>query len=134
VLIVAETCPAPECNLAPRDVERLVADLAAYHALFTPLFFRPDQADWAAHYLQGLLGDFPRTSIEPMALAFGLNGRPMQHFIGQSPWAAAPLVAAHQALVATTLGEADGVILVDESGVVKQGTDSAGVGYQVPSG
>ena len=130
MLIVAETCPAPEGNLLSRDVERLVADLAAYHALFAPLFCRSDQADWAAHYLQGLLGDCPRTSIEPMALALGLNVRTMQHFIGQSTWATAPLVAAHQALVATTLGEADGVILVDESGVVKQGTDSAGVGYQ----
>ena len=130
MLIVAETCPAPECNLAPRDVERLVDDLAAYHALFAPVFFRSDQADWAAHYLQGLLGDCPRKSIEPMALALGLNVRTMQHFIGQSPWATGPLVAAHQALVATTLGEADGVILVDESGVVKQGTDSVGVAPQ----
>lgn len=134
MLIGAETCPAPVCTLVPRDVATLVADLAAYHALVAPLFCRSDQAEWAAHYLQGLLGDCPRTSIEPMALALGLNVRTMQHFIGQSPWATAPLVAAHQALVATTVGEADGVILVDESGVVKQGTDSAGVGYRVPSG
>ena len=130
MLIGAETCPAPVCTLVPRDVATLVADLAAYHALVAPLFCRSDQAEWAAHYLQGLLGDCPRTSIEPMALALGLNVRTMQHFIGQSPWATAPLVAAHQALVATTVGEADGVILVDESGVVKQGTDSAGVAYQ----
>ncbi len=130
MLIVAETCPAPECNLAARDVERLVTDLAAYHALFAPLFARSDQADWAGHYLSGLLGDCPRKSIEPMALALGLNVRTMQHFIGQSSWATLPIVQCHQALVATTLGETDGVLLVDESGVVKQGTDSAGVAHQ----
>jgi FOG: Transposase len=33
-------------------------------------------------------------------------------------------------LVAETLGEADGVALIDESGVVKQGNHSVGVGAQ----
>jgi hypothetical protein len=33
----------------------------------------------------------------------------------------------HQRLVAETLGEADGVALIDESGVVKQGDWSVGV-------
>jgi SRSO17 transposase len=32
--------------------------------------------------------------------------------------------------VATTIGEPDGVLLVDESGVVKQGRDSVGVAPQ----
>ncbi len=30
-------------NLAPRDVERLAADLVAYHARFAPLFQRSEQ-------------------------------------------------------------------------------------------
>ena len=130
MLIGAETCPAPECTLAPRDVERLIDDLAAYHAHVAAAFARPEQAGWAAHYLHGLLGDCPRTSIEPMALALGLNVRTMQYFIGQSSWATPPLLTVHQTLVATTLGEPDGVLLVDESGVVKQGTDSVAVAPQ----
>ena len=130
MLIVAETCPAPECNLAPRDVERLVDDLAAYHAQFRAAFARPEQAAWAAHYLHGLLGDCHRKSIEPMALALDVDIRGMQHFIGQSTWATAPVLQCHQALVATTLGEVDGVLLIDESGVVKQGRDSAAVAPQ----
>jgi SRSO17 transposase len=36
----------------------------------------------------------------------------------------------HQGLVVETLGEADGVLLVDESGMVKQGQHSVGVGWQ----
>jgi SRSO17 transposase len=71
-----------------------------------------------------------RKSIEPMALYLGLPIRPLQHFIGQSSWSIAPIVAQHQALLSITLGEEDGAFLVDESGVVKQGQDSVGVAPQ----
>jgi SRSO17 transposase len=40
------------------------------------------------------------------------------------------VVAIHQRLVAESLGEADGVALIDESSVVKQGDNSVGVGAQ----
>jgi len=36
--IVAATCPLPLCNLAARDVEALVADLATYVDAFLPDF------------------------------------------------------------------------------------------------
>src|SRR6266498_2266237 len=66
--IVAATCPVPQCNLAPRDVEGLVADLATYVDAFGPDFSRKDQTAWAHRYLQGLVSAHPRKSIEPMAL------------------------------------------------------------------
>jgi SRSO17 transposase len=65
-----------------------------------------------------------------MALELGENVRSMQHFVGQSPWEEEPVVAIHQRLVGETLGEADGVVLIDESSVVKQGDNSVGVGAQ----
>jgi SRSO17 transposase len=128
--IVAETCPAPECNLTPRDVKQFVKELKAYHARFKAAFRRPEQFKRAAVYLTGLLGDAPRKTIEPMALALGENVRNLQHFIGQSHWGTEPAVQIHQALMADTLGEEDGVALIDESGVVKQGDDSVGVAPQ----
>jgi SRSO17 transposase len=128
--IVAATCPVPVCNLAPRDVESLVTDLAVYADAFLPDFSRTDQVRWAYRYLQGLVSDHPRKSIEPMALAHGFPIRSMQAFIGESPWRTAPLVQRHQLLVAQTLGEDDAVILVDESGMPKQGQHSAAVAPQ----
>ena len=128
--IVAATCPVPACNLAPRDIESLVTDLAAYADVFLPDFSRKDQASWAYRYLQGLVSAHPRKSIEPMALAHGFPIRSMQAFIGESPWPTAPLVQRHQQLVAQTLGEDDAVILVDESGLPKQGQHSAAVAPQ----
>ena len=128
--IVAATCPIPACNLTPRDVESLVEELAAYAAHFTPHFARVDQAKWAHRYLQGLMSDHPRKSIEPMALAHGFPIRSMQAFIGESPWDNLPILYRHQQLVAQTLGEDDAVILVDESGMPKQGQHSAAVAPQ----
>ncbi len=130
VTIVPDRTPAPFCNLTTDDVVGLVEQLATYHAHFAPAFARPEQAWWAKQYLQGLLGECPRKSIEPMALALGLKIRPMQHFIGQSAWPVAPLLIRHQTLVGHTLGKQDGVYLVDESGVVKHGHDSVGVASQ----
>ena len=95
--IVADTCPAPECNLTPRDVKQFVKELKAYHARFKAAFRRPEQFKRAAVYLKGLLGDAPRKTIEPMALALGENVRDLQHFIGQSPWSTEPATQIHQA-------------------------------------
>lgn len=128
--IVAATCPVPACNLAPRDIEAVVADLAAYADHFRSAFPRKDQAPWAHRYLQGLLSDHPRKSIEPMALAHGFPIRSLQAFIADSPWRTAPILQQHQQLVAQTLGEDDAVLLVDESGMPKQGQHSAGVAPQ----
>ena len=128
--IVAATCPVPSCNLVPRDVEALVVELEAYAGRFLPAFARADQAAWGQRYLHGLVSDHPRKSIEPMALAHGFPIRSMQAFIGESSWRTAPLVQRHQQLVAHTLGEDDAVILVDESGLPKQGQHSAAVAPQ----
>ena len=70
MLIVAETCPVPECNLAPRDVERLVDDLATYHAHFAAAFACPEQAAWAAQYSSFVAMETGRasgSSIESMS-------------------------------------------------------------------
>jgi SRSO17 transposase len=128
--IVTETCPAPECNLSDKDVEQFVEELDNYAKLFEPAFRRREQWAWGRVYLNGLLGDTQRKTAERMALELGENVRDLQHFVGQSPWQKEPAVVIHQGLMASTLGEGDGVMLIDESGVVKQGQDSVGVAWQ----
>jgi len=128
--IVTETCPAPECNLTEHDIERFLDGMMDYIDLFEPAFQRVEQLEWSKVYLRGLLGDASRKNIERIALELDEKVRSLQHFIGQSPWKAEPVIEIHQRLVAETLGEADGVALVDESGMVKQGDDSVGVAAQ----
>ncbi|MCL4299038.1 MAG: IS701 family transposase [Anaerolineae bacterium] len=127
---IVETCPAPECNLRDQDIEQFVEELDDYAGLFEPAFRRREQWRWGKVYLQGLLGPTQRKTVERMALELGQNVRDMQHFVGQSPWLKEAAVMIHQGLVAETLGEGDGVMLIDESGVVKQGQDSVGVAAQ----
>jgi SRSO17 transposase len=126
-IIVPAPCLPPTCNLAERDVEQFVEALAAYHAAFAEAFRRPEQLRWSGVYLHGLLGPEPRKTTERMALMQGVSVRDLQHFIGQSAWAIEPVIARQQQLIAEALGEPDGIVLLDESGVVKQGHDSVGV-------
>jgi SRSO17 transposase len=108
----------------------MVDELKSYYQDFKPAFERRDQAAHGWVYLKGLLSNLPRKVTERIALRFGVNVRSLQHFIGQSEWGCEGLLARHQARVVETLGEEDGVVLVDESGMVKQGEHSVGVGRQ----
>ena len=128
--IVTETCPAPECNLTVADIEHFVPELTSYLELFAGAFAQSIYLAWSTVYLRGLLGEAVRKNAEQIALTLGVKVRSLQHFIGQSPWSPTPLQAVHQRLVGETLGESDGVVLIDESGVVKQGVDSVGVAAQ----
>jgi SRSO17 transposase len=122
----------PTDNLAPRDVDALAEELAAYHAHFAPLFRRAEQRRQAAHYLAGQLLDLERKSIEPMALALpGGNVQALQQFISLGAWDDGAVLEAHQRLVAETLGDpATGVLIVDGCDFPKQGRESVGVARQ----
>lgn len=128
--IVTETSAAPECNLSKEDVEQFLDELTNYMKLFKPAFQRVEQLKRSQTYLRGLLGNATRKNVEQMALGLGEKVRSMQYFVGQSSWAEEPVIAVHQGLVAETLGEEDGIALIDESSVVKQGHESAGVAAQ----
>lgn len=128
--IVTETCPTPQCNLNEQDIEQFLDEMRDYVALFAPAFERPEQLERSKTYVRGLLGEARRKNVEQMALGLGENVRNLQYFVGQSPWKAEPVIEIHQQLVAETLGEVDGVALIDESGIVKQGDCSVGVAAQ----
>ncbi len=119
----------PKCNLVETDIEVMSEELKKYVAEFNESFKRPESLIWTEHYLKGLLSDTDRKNIEAMALSMGLNVRSMQNFVGQSPWQIEPVIDTHQKLVSESLGN-DGVLIVDESGNVKQGKSSVGVARQ----
>ncbi len=124
--------------LTAADLADVGAELAAYHAQFAPLFARREQREWAAVYLRGLLtADVPRKNVEALALRLLGAGpdaarqvRALQQFIGAGAWDDAALLGVHERLVADTLGEDDGVLILDGSDVPKRGTHSVGVAAQ----
>jgi SRSO17 transposase len=118
----------PPLDLTPEEVEELADELIAYHAEFAELYYRVEQAHWGYMYLQGLMAPIETKSIQPMAMALeGGNIQGMQQFIGQGQWQDEKLLKKHWQLVNETLGEADGVWIVDGSGFPKKGKHSAGV-------
>lgn len=125
---------APVLDLTPQDVDSVLDELRAYHARFSPLFQRREQRAWSETYLHGLLLDIPRKSVEPMVLH--LRGadhnavRAVQQFVGDGPWDDRPILRQLWRDIATDLGDADGVLVVDGSDFPKQGTESVGVKRQ----
>lgn len=128
--IQVETCPAPECNLSTKDVKLFLKELKKYMKLFKPAFMRVEQIQKSLTYLQGLLGNSARKNVERMALGQKEKVRSLQNFVGQSQWETEPVLAIHQGLIGESLGEEEGVMLIDESSAVKQGTASVGVAAQ----
>ena len=124
----------PQMDLSIQDIELLVEELRAYHAIYSPLFQRREQRQAAHTYLQGLLATVPRKSIEPMVLA--LDGaapkavRAMQSFISEGQWHDERLLQQHWTEVDRDLGSDDGVLMVDGSDFPKQGVHSVGVKRQ----
>ncbi len=98
--------------------------------LFKSAFQRVEQIKKSVTYLHGLLGNTARKNVEQMALGQKEKVRSLQYFVGQSQWETEPVIAIHQGLISESLGEEDGVMLIDESSAVKQGTASVGVAAQ----
>jgi len=121
----------PPLDLTPEEIEGLADELIAYHAEFAGLYYRVEQAHWGHTYLQGLMAPIESKAIQPMAMALeGGNIQAMQQFIGQGQWQDEKLLKKHWRLVNETLGEDDGVWIVDGSGFPKKGEHSVGVARQ----
>jgi SRSO17 transposase len=125
---------APVLDLTPTDLAGIMDELDDYHAIFSPLFARREQREWAATYLHGLLLDIPRKSIEPMVLR--LRGadrnavRTLQQFVSIGAWDDAPILARLWQEIAADLGDDEGVLVIDGSDFPKQGKESVGVKRQ----
>ena len=131
--------PAPAVvTLTPADRADGGAELAAYSARCAPLVARREQRAWAEGYLRGLLlADVARKTVDAMALRLLGAGPPaarqvraLQQFIGAGAWDDPALLAEHQRVVAASLGEHDGVLILAGSEVPKRGVHSAGVAAQ----
>ena len=121
----------PPLELSAAEIAELSEQLVDYHTEFSELYYRIEQAHWGYKYLQGLMLPIERKSIQPMAMALeGGNIQAIQQFIGQGRWQDSRLLTKHRQLVGETLGEADGVYIVDGSGFPKKGQHSVGVARQ----
>ena len=103
----------------------------AFKDRISPAFRRRELKHSSAAFLDGLLSGIERKTGWMMAEQAGLE-RPwrMQALLGRSSWSADDLRDIVRGCVFETLGDPDGVLVVDETGFVKKGTQSVGVGRQ----
>ncbi len=121
--------------VADLDAE-VLARLDEYASQFMADFGLIIRRYWAGVYLQGLMLDGERKSIQPMAQRVNVPGwhgdtmQALQQFVNQSPWDEQAVLRTYRRLLAAALADAAGVIVIDDTGFAKKGRHSAGVGRQ----
>jgi SRSO17 transposase len=121
-------------DLAPEVIGRL----ATYADRFRDDFNRPRQAQYSGVYLQGLILDGDRKSIEPLSrkviLPAGLEvkdlDQALQQFVGQSTWDEQAVWKRYRRVMAATFASPKGIFVIDDTSFPKQGKHSVGVQRQ----
>jgi SRSO17 transposase len=122
----------PVAELDAEVVERLeeyVGEFVADFGLITRRY-------WAGVYLQGLLLDGERKSIEPLSRRVSVPGwhgdteQALQQFVNQSVWDHQAVLATYRLRLAQAFAHPDGVIVIDDTGFAKKGRHSVGVARQ----
>ena len=106
----------------------LLTRLGTFLDQFTVCFGRHAHRTYASRYLQGLLNDSDRKSMQPMHGRLSDPGsyQGLQHFITHSSWAVRPFWQRVRALIPIR----HGILAIDDTGLPKQGTASVGVQRQ----
>jgi SRSO17 transposase len=121
----------PTFDVVPSDVEGFMDELWAFQSAFHDCFARSEPRAHFFDYMVGQLSPLERKSIEPMALHVeGGTIRGLQRFISDVHWDEEQMVWNYHQLVAEEMGDPDGVLMFEETGLVKKGTDSVGVARQ----
>lgn len=113
---------------SPPDWREALDELKAHIA---PAFKRSEQRTSAGLFIDGLLSGAERKTGWMLAEEAGL-GRPyrIQSLLGRSSWSADALCDVVRRYSVDTLGDPDGVLVVDETGFLKKGVHSVGVARQ----
>jgi SRSO17 transposase len=121
--------------VAELDAE-VLARLDEYASQFMADFGLIIRRYWAGVYLQGLMLNGERKSIQPLAQRVNVPGwhgdtmQALQQFVNQSPWDEQAVLRTYRRLLAASLADAAGVIVIDDTGFAKKGRHSAGVARQ----
>jgi SRSO17 transposase len=112
------------------EVQDWAAGLEEVHARIAGGFARSEPRMRVLAYLRGLIGQLERKNGWTLAEAAGeVSPDGMQRLLRTADWNADVVRDELRSYVIEGLG-ADGVLIVDETGFIKKGTRSAGVGRQ----
>ena len=113
------------------EVEAWAAGLEEVHARVAPRFARSEPRRRVIEYVRGLLAPVERKNSWTLSERAGeASPDGMQRLIASADWDADAVRDDVREYVVEHLGDAAGVLVVDETGFLKKGTKSAGVARQ----
>jgi SRSO17 transposase len=119
-----------DAEVKPETLEGVLKRLREFVHPFAASLKYPEQRDHLQEYVAGLVSNVKRKNIETIAYLHEDDRQPLQKFIGQKPWEWQPMIGELARQIGTAIGEAEGVLVFDPSGVLKQGKASVGVARQ----
>jgi len=126
-----EAFALPTFDLTPSDVEGFIEELWEFQSVFHDGFARSEARAHFFDYMVGQFSQLERKSIEPMALQVeGGTIRGLQRFLSDARWDEEQMRWNYHQLIAAEMGDPEGVLMFDETGVGKKGKDSVGVARQ----
>jgi SRSO17 transposase len=127
---MAEEISGPE-QVEIGTIQAWATGLDRLHARIAHRFHRPEVRRRARRYLAGLLGSVERKNGWQLAEELGeRHPRGVQRLLDAAQWDADAVRDDLRAYVVEHLGDARGVLVVDETGFLKKGTKSVGVARQ----
>lgn len=119
-----------DAEVKPEALEGVQRRLKEFVGPFATSLKHAAQRDHLEEYVTGLVSNVKRKNVESIAYLYEHDRQPLQKFIGQNAWEWKPMIDVLAKQIGEALGEADGVLVFDPSGVVKQGKASVGVARQ----
>ena len=118
-------------NRVPKASPEALPELAAFLEPFAPLFRRHTSRDSMERYLTGLLTDLPHKTADTIAAAVaGTSTERLQHLLTDAAWDAQALDEARVKRLLALHAPTAGVLVFDDTGLPKKGTESVGVAAQ----
>jgi SRSO17 transposase len=115
-------------NRVPKASPDALPELAAFLEPFAPLFRRHTSRDSMERYLTGLLTDLPHKTADTIAAAVaGTSTERLQHLLTDAAWDATALDEARVKRLLASHPPKAGVLVFDDTGLPKKGTESVGV-------
>jgi SRSO17 transposase len=114
----------------PKASPATLPELATYLAPFAPIFRRSTSRESLERYVTGLLTDLPRKNCDTIAAAVaGTSTERLQHLLSDATWEPQALDQ-HRVQTLVAQSPPQGLLVLDDTGLPKQGRSSVGVARQ----
>jgi SRSO17 transposase len=113
-----------------REIKNLGRQLASFLAMFADCFSSLPGRRLLSVYVKGQMSDIQRKNCEAIALKFNQAARNLQRFLESIKWDEEQLRDRCQQLIVRDHAHPEAIGTVDESGIAKSGTSTAGVTRQ----